>query len=63
MKMKVTICEKKTYTVQEIMQILDIGKNAAYRLVAEQQFKSVRIGNSIRISKASFDDWLNKNIG
>lgn len=61
--MKVTICEKKTYTVQEIMQILGIGKNAAYRLVAEQHFKSVRIGNSIRISKVSFDDWLNKNIG
>ena len=61
--MKVTICEKKTYTVQEIMQILGIGKNAAYQLVAEQQFKSVRIGNSIRISKVSFDDWLNKNIG
>lgn len=60
--MKVTICEKKTYTVQEIMQILGIGKNAAYHLVAEQQFKSVRIGNSIRISKESFDDWLNKNI-
>lgn len=60
--MKVTICEKKTYTVQEIMQILGIGKNAAYQLVAEQQFKSVRIGNSIRISKESFDDWLNKNI-
>ena len=60
--MKVTICEKKTYTVQEIMQILGIGKNAAYQLVAEQQFKSVRIGNSLRISKESFDDWLNKNI-
>lgn len=60
--MKVTLCEKKTYTVQEIMQILGIGKNAAYRLVTEQKFKSVRIGNSIRISKESFDDWLNKNI-
>lgn len=53
--MKPVICEKKTYTVQEIMKILNIGKNAAYQLVEQKHFKSVRIGSSIRISKESFD--------
>lgn len=59
---KPVICEKRTYTVQEIMEILDIGKNAAYQLVNEGKFKSVRIGSSIRISKESFDKWLNENL-
>ena len=43
------------------MKILGVGKNAAYQLVAENKFKSVRIGSSIRISKESFDKWLNEN--
>lgn len=60
--MKPILYEKKTYTVQEIMKILGIGKNAAYQLVRENKFKSVRIGSSIRISKQSFDQWLNENL-
>lgn len=60
--MKPVIYEKKTYTVQEIMKILNIGKNAAYQLVEQKYFKSVRIGSSIRISKESFDKWLNDNL-
>ncbi|WP_416325869.1 helix-turn-helix domain-containing protein [[Eubacterium] hominis] len=59
---KPIICEKRTYTVQEIMKILDIGKNAAYQLVNENKFKSVRIGSSIRISKESFDKWLSESL-
>ena len=37
--MKPILYEKKTYTVQEIMKILGVGKNAAYQLVAENKFK------------------------
>lgn len=50
--------EKRTYTVPEIQDILSIGKNAAYRLVNSGQFKTVRVGSTIRISKKSFDAWL-----
>jgi excisionase family DNA binding protein len=50
--------ERKTYTVEEIAQILGIGRTSAYSLVKEGHFKSVRIGNAIRISKRSFDEWL-----
>ena len=46
------------YTVQEIAQILGIGRTSAYYLVKEGHFKIVRIGNAIRISKRSFDQWL-----
>lgn len=50
--------DKRTYTVEEIAAILNIGKKAAYNLVREQPFKTVRIGTAIRISKVSFDQWL-----
>ena len=50
--------ERRTYTVEEIAQILGIGRTSAYLLVKEGHFKIVRIGNAIRISKRSFDKWL-----
>ena len=43
---------KRTYTVAEVMDILGVGrKNSG-------SFKIVHIGRSIRVSKASFDAWL-----
>lgn len=50
--------DKRTYTVNEIQDILGIGRSAAYNLVKENHFHSVRIGGTIRISKKSFDAWL-----
>ena len=56
-----TTDNKRTYTVLEVADILSIGKNKAYNLTKNANFKVIRIGNSIRISKKSFDDWLDKN--
>ena len=50
--------ECRTYTVNEIALILGISRTRAYSLVQDDLFKSVRIGNAIRISKRSFDEWL-----
>ena len=50
--------ERRTYTVDDVAQILGIGRTSAYILVKEGHFKIVRIGNAIRISKRSFDEWL-----
>lgn len=50
--------ERRTYTVDDIAQILGIGGTSAYILVKEGHFKIVRIGNAIRIFKRSFDTWL-----
>lgn len=52
------LTDKRTYTVEEIAHILGIGRTSAYILVKEGHFKIVRIGNAIRISKRSFDEWL-----
>ncbi len=56
-----TVAEtKRTYTVEEIAKLLSIGKTTAYALVKEGHFKIVRIGSAIRISKQSFDEWLDR---
>ena len=51
---------KRTYTVEEIAKLLSIGRTTAYALVKEGHFKTVRIGSAIRISKQSFDEWLDR---
>ena len=51
--------EKKTYTVTEIQDILGISMTTAYALIKRKEFHSVNVGRHIRISKASFDAWLN----
>lgn len=53
-------CEKKTYTVDEIQDILNISRTTAYELVKKNYFKVIKIGRTIRISKKSFDEWFDK---
>ena len=52
--------EKRTYTVDEIQDILGISRTSAYNLVKKNYFRCVRIGGTIRISKKSFDEWLDQ---
>ena len=54
--------EKRVYTVDEIIDILGNGKNAAYNLVNSGVFHSVKIGGHYRISKKSFDKWLDDSL-
>ena len=45
--------EQRTYKVEDIAVMLNIGRTSAYSLVKEGHFKIVRGGNAIRISKKS----------
>ena len=47
-------------TVQELMELLYIGKNAAYQLLNEGQIKAFRIGNTWKIPKAAVDEYIIK---
>lgn len=49
----------QTYRVEDVASILGISRKSAYNLTREGYFRVVRIGSTIRISKKSFDDWLN----
>ena len=48
----------RTYTVNDIAAILGIGRASAYKLTNSGLLKTIRIGNMIRISRKSFEDWL-----
>ena len=50
--------QRRTYTVNDIAAILGIGSATAYKLANSGAFKTIRIGNMIRISRKSFEDWL-----
>lgn len=54
-----TNSDKKTYTVDEIATILNISKKATYALIKRNVFHSIKVGRLIRVSKSSFDKWLN----
>lgn len=43
---------------RDIMAMLDISRSSAYILIKKDFFRSHKIGNQIRISKVSFDEWL-----
>lgn len=52
--------DKRTYSVQEIASILQISRSMAYNLCRQSLFKTVKIGKYVRVSKPSFDAWLDQ---
>ena len=50
--------QSRTYTVNNIATIFAIGCASAYKLANSGAFKTIHIGNMIRISRKSFEDWL-----
>ena len=50
--------QSRTYTVNDIAVILSIGRGSAYKLANFGLLKPIRIGNIVRISRKSFEDWL-----
>ena len=47
-----------TLRVEDLMPILDIGRNTAYELVRSKQIYSVKIGRQLRIPKQALIDYL-----
>lgn len=58
----VTITEKRCYTVEDLTVILGIARGTVYKLLDQHEFKWFKIGSVIRISKQSFDEWLDAKI-
>ena len=51
--------EKNCYTIGELMVMLDISRNTAMKLLKQKEFFWLRLGNTYRIPKDSFENWLN----
>ena len=47
-----------TLRVEDLMPILDIGRNTAYELIRCGKIRSIRIGKQLRIPKQALIDYL-----
>lgn len=47
-----------TITVNELADLLHIGRNSAYRLVTDGKIGSIRVGRKILIPFAAFESFL-----
>ena len=54
--------EKRCYTVKELQEILGISRPTVYELLKKNEFRWVKINSNYRISKKSFDEWLDKKM-
>lgn len=52
--------EKRGYTVKELQEILGISRPTVYELLKRNEFRWIQVGTKYRISKKSFDEWLDK---
>ena len=60
MAITVNEAEKRCYTVKDIQDILGISRPTVYELLKKNEFRWIQIGTKYRISKKSFDGWLDK---
>ncbi|SHO48922.1 helix-turn-helix domain-containing protein [Anaerocolumna xylanovorans] len=45
-------------TIQELCEILNIGKNTAYLLLGHKEIKAFRIGRTWKIPKVSLEEYI-----
>ena len=50
-------------TIRQLMQMLHVGRNHAYRLVGDGSIRSIRIGTMHRIPKQSVIDYITRTAG
>lgn len=49
-------------TVEEVMELLNIGKNTAYSLLESGEIRAFRIGRMWKIPRKSVYDYIDKKI-
>lgn len=47
------ITQEELITIEQVMAILKIGKNTAYRLLEDKKIEAFRIGNKWKIPRSS----------
>ena len=53
--------DKRCYTVGDLQSILGVSRPSVYNLLKRNEFRWFQIGGGrYRISKKSFDEWLDK---
>ena len=47
-----------TLRVEDLMPILDIGRNTAYELVRSGEIRSIKVGRQLRIPRDAVEEFL-----
>lgn len=55
--------EKQFYTVNDLAEIMPIGKTNIYSLVHSKDFPAITVGRRIIIPIDRFNEWLNSSVG
>ena len=50
--------DRRCYTVEDLIDILGVSRPSISNLINEKVFRCVKVGGKYRISKKSFDAWL-----
>ena len=53
--------ENRCYTVQDLQDILGVGRKSVYSLLKRNEFRWIQVGAVYRIPKKSFDEWIEFN--
>ena len=54
-----TAQDSRCYTVEDLMEMLLLSRPTVYRLLKQNEFRWFKVSGAYRISKASFEAWLN----
>lgn len=49
----------RCYTIEDLMAMLILSRPTVYRLLKQNEFRWFKVSGAYRISKASFEAWLN----
>ena len=52
----------RCYTVEDLMAMLLLSRPTVYRLLKQNEFRWFKVVGAYRISKTSFDAWLNDGV-
>lgn len=50
-------------TIKDVQNHLQLGRNRVYQLIKIDSFPKVKIGNTYRIPKQKYLEWIENNIG
>ena len=52
--------DRKLLTVEDVQQVLSIGRTKVFTLIASGELKSIRIGSSRRITSDALGEFINR---
>lgn len=58
----VVFAEKRCYSIEELMQMMEVSRGTVMQLLKKNEFRWFKVGAIYRISKSSFDNWMNPKL-